>query len=186
MPKIDVKKDCFEYSIDKFIQWYKEENLDNVDGWNADFTKLKLIKLNFFLSAVNAGKESDGLLDVFDNYFAMPYGHVESDLYDHISALNKYNVTNTGISVKLESYNYPHMTLPIQLKIDSSIESLKRENKDLIKYGAFKLVELSHQWYSWVNMYNLAKMRRVNSIRIPSELIKNESKLFEIEEYAIF
>ncbi|WP_052181123.1 type II toxin-antitoxin system antitoxin SocA domain-containing protein [Alistipes sp. ZOR0009] len=184
MTSIDIKKDCFEYSIDKFIDWYKEINPEKPEGWKTDFTKLKLIKLNFFLSAVNAKEDSDGLLNIFDNYFAMPYGHVESDVYSSIADLTRYNIGNTGTDLK-PGANVTFNTIEHQEEIDRAIESLKRENKDLINYGAFKLVELSHQWYSWINMFNLAKMRGDKSIAIPSSLIKNESKIFKLE-YASF
>ena len=186
MATINIKKDCFEYSIDRFIDWYIEVNPSNTEGWKSDFTKLKLIKLNFFLSAVNANEDSDGLLDIFDNYYAMPYGHVESEVYDNIPDLNKYIITNKGVDYKCRDYDYPHLVKGVKDRIDSAIASLKKENSDIIKYGAFKLVELSHQWYSWINMYNLAKMRNAKSIHIPSELIKNESKIFEVEECVMF
>lgn len=119
-------------------------------------------------------------MDIFDNYCAMPYGHVESDVYSNIPFLNKYRVENTGTDIIQTTYDFT-CSKRDQERIDSAIESLKEENKNLINYGAFKLVELSHQWYSWINMYNLAKMRNKNSIAIPKSLIQNESKLFQLE-----
>lgn len=184
MPAIPYKIDCFEYSIDKLIKWYQEVNGDS-DGWKSNFTKLKLIKLNFFLSAVNANEGDEGLLDIFDNFYAMPYGHVESDIYANIEGLKKYVVTNKSVDFVNEGYDYA-IPSDITDRIDRSIESLKAKNINLINYGAFKLVELSHQWYSWINMFNLARMRGDNSIEIPVNLIKTESKLFELPEYASF
>jgi len=179
MNNIYFKIDCFEYSIDKFVEWYQDIN-GHSDGWKSNFTKLKLIKLNFFLSAVNANDANDGLLDIFDNFYAMPYGHIEFDIYNHILNLHKYNVSNTGIDFKHVDYKHSNLNIEVKAKIDSAIESLKIQNNEFVNYGSFKLVELSHQWYSWINMYNLAKLRNETSIHIPLSLIKNEGKLFII------
>lgn len=179
MNNIDLKMDCFEYSIDKFIEWHQELSGDP-NGWKTNFTKLKLIKLNFFLSAVNANEVDDGLLDIFDNFYAMPYGHVEFDIYNNISLSNKYLINTGNLGVRNKEYNFHHLPVDIKLKIDTSIELLKNENKFIINYGSFKLVELSHQWYSWINMRHLARLRNEPSIYIPISLIKSEGKLFII------
>lgn len=47
-----TKELAFEYLMDCFIDWYKSIKNDN--SFHYSFTKLKVIKLLFFASAVNA------------------------------------------------------------------------------------------------------------------------------------
>lgn len=57
---MDIKEAAFEYFIDSLINWYK--SLKDDEYYLASFTKLKLIKLLFFASAVNAKDGNYGLL----------------------------------------------------------------------------------------------------------------------------
>jgi len=72
-----IKELAFEYLMDCFIDWYKSIRNDN--SYFCSFTKLKVIKLLFFASAVNANSQNHNLLGVFNKFVAMPFGPVESD-----------------------------------------------------------------------------------------------------------
>lgn len=90
-PKIEL----FEYCVFKLIEWSVQHkngfSWGNFANGNNDFSKLKLIKLHFFLCTANIS-----LLEIFDNFYAMPYGHVESNVYD---ALNNGQIERFQISV---------------------------------------------------------------------------------------
>lgn len=177
----DLKINAFEYVLYKLDEWYKEKNAPNTQ--NNDISILKALKLLFFTSAVDSRKEeSDTLLDiVFDKFVAMPYGHVESDVYSNIKSdshknikidNNKTTITNLATILQLDNV--------IKTKIDDSIFKLKGINPELINMSAFELVELSHSWYSWKFYFAKAKRNNTNKESIPNEIIKSEEKIFFI------
>lgn len=74
-----IKIKCFEYFISKIISWHNEVTTSTDI---SSFTKLKTQKLLFLCSSINATSEDKGLLNIFDQFYAMQLGPVESDIYD--------------------------------------------------------------------------------------------------------
>lgn len=181
-----MKKLAFEYVLYKLIEWYKSAKgqLDNVSfNQSNDLSKLKVIKLHFFVSSVNSNKNS--LLALFDNFYAMPYGHVESDLYNSITSLERYTIDTKILKINEEYiYNldssFTKLTLGYKNEIDEAIQSLNLENSSLITYSALDLVELSHNYFSWKFAFNNARQSQKYSEPIPSQLIKEEVKYFSL------
>ena len=68
---------AFEYVLENLGKWYQDET--RTSGVPV-FTKLKAFKLLFFVSSAEAQNENLGLLKLFDNHHALPYGPVESDI----------------------------------------------------------------------------------------------------------
>lgn len=169
---------AFEYFVSQLLNWHQEVVGDN--GRN-DFSTLKVLKLLFFASAIGTEKgQRETLLDSpFDTFYAMPYGHVESEIYDTIrnNQLPNLRITNSS-SRFINTINYPEGEL--KNKIDSSINKLKKENIDLIKMSPFELVELSHAWYSWKFYIAKARKNGAYSELIPNEIIKSEQKFFHL------
>ena len=172
----DNKIQAFEYLLSKLVEWN-----DNVTTKDNDISVLKALKLLFFVSAVGTTKSSEGTLldDVFSNFAAMPYGHVESDIYSIIRSggLKGATVDNSKTTI-LESFNPALIASEDKIRIDKSIEALKVINPNLITKSAFDLVELSHSWYSW--KYYFARAKKNSTLRefIPSEIIKAEEKIY--------
>lgn len=79
--RLNIKIKSFEYLTKLFIDWFKEENPIESDNYKEHFSKLKLMKLLFFTAAVDTNKNNDGLLDIFNNFHALPYGPVDLDVY---------------------------------------------------------------------------------------------------------
>lgn len=79
---------AFDYFVYQLLNWYKEAYGENIV--ENDLSILKVLKLLFFMTAIGAKKEDDdSLLDnTFDKFYAMPYGHVEGDIYDSIKQKN--------------------------------------------------------------------------------------------------
>ncbi|PTD14383.1 type II toxin-antitoxin system antitoxin SocA domain-containing protein [Flavobacterium columnare] len=169
---------AFEYFVSKLLVWYQDVT-GNVQ--NNDFSTLKVLKLLFFASAVGTEKgQEDTLLDTtFNRFYAMPYGHVESEIYSTIrnNELPNLRITNSSSTF---TNNITYLDCELKNKIDSSIEKLKEENINLIKMSPFELVELSHNWYSWKFYFNKAKRNGSYSELIPSEIIKSEQKFFHL------
>lgn len=183
--KLDNKILAFEYVLLKLTKWFMDENkITSFNEFNKlnDLNKLKVIKLHFFVSAVNSNKNQ--LLDTFDKFYAMPYGHVESDIYNSLNQLNLFTVNTKNLTIininSLENNCFQTLNQEIRAEIDESISSLILINKGLINYNALELVELSHNWFSWKSMYDYARKNHRNSELIPSSIIMEENKVFEL------
>jgi len=173
------KVESFEYLLYKLLEWQEQEsgNKDN------DMSVLKALKLLFLVSAVDTHKNSQNtLLDSpFDNFVAMPYGHVESDVYSAIKNKQLKNVVinNQKTEIQnldvLKSLNNGTTTL-----IDVAVEKLKTINKGLINLSSFDFVELSHRWYSWQKNYRIARNNNTYSHPISIDEIKSEIKLYQL------
>jgi uncharacterized phage-associated protein len=172
---------AFEYVLFKLIDWQREANPDNQ---NNDISTLKALKLLFFVSAVGTKKDSaETLLDiVFDDFVAMPYGHVESDVYAAIkSGSLSYSIINNSQTSKIGEPDFRALLdANVISKIDTAFEELKNKNPKLINMNAFDLVELSHSWYSWKYYFARAKRNHTFSESIPTEIIKAEEKIFSL------
>lgn len=175
---METKIRALEYIIDCLIEWYKEQ-LRN-DNYLTSFTKLKVIKLLFFVSAVNATKDNAGLLNIFNRFVAMPFGPVESDIYNqiNISNIGKYTVSDKSLSVGEEEQVM--LEDGIRVQIDNSIQRLKDINPALVGYTAFELVDLSHKWSCWQVVYNYALQINKGSFPIPNQLIVESDKYYQI------
>ncbi|MGK6342455.1 type II toxin-antitoxin system antitoxin SocA domain-containing protein [Chryseobacterium sp. DT-3] len=169
---------AFDYFVYQLVNWYREAYGDGIEN---DLSTLKVLKLLFFTTAIGAKKDDNtSLLDsTFDSFYALPYGHVEGDIYDDIkqkkTAYTINNYSTTG--------NYTETTEladEVKTKISESIAKLKSVNPDLIKMSSFDLVELSHSWYSWRYYFNMAKSKGSYREAIPNEVIKSENKYFHL------
>jgi hypothetical protein len=87
------KIEAFEYLLFELVNWFmNKKNISNYEDFNKnnDLNKLKVIKLHFFVTAINSN--NNNLLEVFNKFCAMPYGHVESDIYNSLGKLNFFTV----------------------------------------------------------------------------------------------
>lgn len=169
---------AFEYLVYQLLDWYKEA-FGNVE--ENDLSTLKVLKLLFFVTAISSKNDSESLLEIpFNNFYAMPLGHVEGDVYSDI----KKNATKKVIidkerTVILDS-DFSNLDQQIQKKIDTAVKDLKLENFELIKLSSFDLVELSHSWYSWKYYFKKANSIGLYSFPIPTKVIFEEDKIFSI------
>lgn len=174
------KKYAFEYLIDLLIQWHKNICGEHDTRYEESFTKLKLIKLLFFASAISASNSDYGLLTVFNRFVAMPFGPVESDVYNELnSTIGKYKITDKKLQIVDTSYS-PVNDQEIEEKISKAVNLLKEKNKEIIKYSAFELVDLSHQWSCWKVTYEFAQKTGKRSMVIPAKMIIDSDKYYTI------
>lgn len=182
---------AFEYVVKKLVDWYNEA--EGIEGnrfpSDNDLSKLKLFKLHFFVSAVNASPVDANLLETFDKFYAMPYGHVEGEIYNEQSFLRFFSTSSSSLSLKSNIVFddekmfecWADELLPeVRNQIDEAIKQIKEKNFGLIKYTAFELVDLSHEWQSWKIMFQLAQDNGRSSLQIPTKLIQNERKIFSL------
>lgn len=173
-----AKLKAFEYLLVKLVEWHNEAS--NGIGKN-DISLLKGLKLLFFVSAVDAKTDSQNtLLDTcFNKFVAMPYGHVESDIYANIKYAKLENVKIDSSTTSILDKNV-ELDEGVKEIIDSSVSKLKTKNYNIIKMSAFELVELSHRWFSWKYYFSKARKSNISSIEIPNEIIKQEEKIFSL------
>lgn len=170
------KVKAFEYLSHEFISWFKEIKPD--EKVEDNFCTLKLIKLHFFVCAASSDSKNLGLLHGFDNFYALPYGHVESNVYEQINNTVTLKLKRNNIILNEIPQGYFN-DLPVDI-LKEAINSLKEKNKDIVLYSPMKLVELSHSWCSWINLYKLARQFNKFSMKIPVQMIQNENKIFNL------
>lgn len=175
----ETKLAAFDYVVTRLREWYGEENGD----WNNnDLSRLKITKLLFFVTAVTTSEAEAGLLNTFDKFTAMPYGHVESEIQDHMHESSKYSISTKNASFKegITAENAEGIdSKELRQSIDNAVSNLKQINKDLITYDAFRLVDLSHRWQSWKTVFSIAKKNGKFSMPIPNSMIMVEPKIFK-------
>lgn len=168
---------AFDYMLSLFEQWYKEEGKEFMNFQNC--SKLSVLKLLFLTAAPKREGASD-LLDVFNNFHALPYGPVESDIYNAIQdkRLPSYIVTERSV-VKKENAILPYK-IEDYTRIKDAVDTLKEKNKHLILLNAFSLVEITHKWESWRQSIAFARLMEMSSYKMTIESIRNDrNKYFE-------
>jgi len=171
---METKKIAFGYMITLFLDWYKEENkTENIQDCYSAFSKLSLLKLLFLGAAIKTEGDAD-LLDVFDNFSALPYGPVESDVYNGIidDSIPHYTIGDRLIQIK--DNNAIDIEEQLKSRINNSINTLKRVNPQLINADAFQLVEITHKWKSWSDAYSFAEFLGQRGYAMKIEEIKND------------
>jgi len=176
---LQTKLAAFDHVVFKLTEWYGERN----GQWaQNDLSKLKITKLLFFIAAITATAEEEGLLETFDSFAALPYGHVESQIQDHMEDSENFVVGRNLVQLRVGRQDYQPVELEneaIRDLIDQAVVNLKSKNIDLINYNQFSLVELSHRWQSWKTVFALAKRNGKFSMAIPKEMIMQEPKIFK-------
>lgn len=170
---------AFEYTISKIIDWYKSLVNDDNEVC-SNLSKLKLFKLHFFVATVNSvpEKEDHDLLNIFDRFYALPYGPVEGSIYDHLDELNFYSIYNDHVEIK-EEPDFTDLDQCVKEQIDSAIQALRKKNDNLVALPAFELVEISHKWPVWKLLYAHALKEGRRNESMPGELIRISSKFYE-------
>lgn len=171
MVTLNIKLDCFEYLIDILARKYNK----NIQ----DFTTLRLIKLLFLVTGVSTTNEDAGLTDIFDNFVAMPYGPVESDIYAAIQrdGLKRYSVSASGCYLKKEEPF--HISDESKRSLETAVDYLLEKNPQILSIQPFELVDITHKWSCWRVCYKFALNSGKRSITIPSQMIQNSVKYYQ-------
>ena len=174
---------CFEYILYKLLEKHGQKcpNLDSKDILES-YTRLKALKLLFLVSAAKASKKQEALLRIFDKFYAMERGPVESDIYD---AMNTNNIGMYDFSRRKTRLN-ENFNIEVFQKIkesdceliNDSIDCLLSQNANILLEGPFSLVGITHKWSSWKIAYHIATALGKGSERMKIEHIKNDIKYF--------
>ena len=143
-----IKKDLFEYLVFLLVKWAKELRPTK----DVFLSKLRLQKILFFAATINSRKDDHPLLDVFDRFYALPYGPVEVDIYDAMNANGFSIITFDG---NYCSYNnlmeraFNDIPEELRLALENAIISLKSISFDYLYSSVFDLVDITHKWTVW-------------------------------------
>ena len=174
---ITTKIQAFEYFLAQILEWGK--TMVPVVPLSS-FTRLKALKLLFFTAAVRNDEGVD-LLDVFDNFHALPNGPVESDVYNYITAdkLTFYTFRNFSLGLKQP---YSDVNIPVELKnrLDVAVDSVKKKNVRMVYYTAGELVDLSHLWMSWQSSIRIANALGKGSYKMDVNKIRSNTQIFSL------
>lgn len=175
---MEEKLKYFDYFILRLIKKKSGSDMtNNIYNPKSDspalycFNKLKLLKLLFLVASIKDSSNND-LLEIFNRFYAMPYGPVESDIYENINNIPNFYVLNNRIEVKPD-YNFTYnINDSIFSRINTAIELLDQRNSHLIDMSAFDLVELTHKADSWKIVYSNALRLNKNSQLMPIDIIR--------------
>lgn len=171
-----IKVASFEYLLHQFISWSQE---DFPEVSILSFTRLKSLKLLFFVSAIK-NKEGNDILDIFNNFYALKNGPVESDIYNCITAdkLEFYSFKDYSFREK-KSFNL-NVSDELKVKLDLAIDALRAQNKNIVSYSAYQLVSISHYWNAWQKAFMLANAYGKGSYRMGVSMIRESNQIFKL------
>lgn len=167
---------AFDYMLTLFEEWRKSFSTGNASKVSSKLSVLKLL----FLVAAPKKDGGEDLLNLFDNFHALPYGPVESDIYNAIqnNQLPSYIVGDRSISIKKTNAPLPYNIEELEC-IKKAVDELRCINNTLIKLNAFELVEITHKWDSWNNSIDFAYFIGASSYKMTTDAIRNDtSKCF--------
>ena len=153
----EKKRYLFEYLVFLLKQW-KDENYPNL---HVTFSKLKLHKILFLVAAVKATSQSHPLLDVFNNFYALPYGPVELDIYDAMNSNAFKRILFEGNNCKsdcLDDCYFDHLDNSQKQAMLEAIRAIREMGVDYITKDPFELVDITHKWTSWQVAMQVAEM----------------------------
>lgn len=150
------KKLLFEYLVYLLEQW-RQNSHPNI---TCAFTKLKLQKILFLVASVNATQECHPLLDVFNKFYALPYGPVEIDIYEAMKSSEFNNIIFNGNNCEQTLNESQFMNLDESLKsaMNASLQAIKNMRVDYITMPPSELVSITHKWTSWQVAMRVAEM----------------------------
>ncbi|MFP7657615.1 hypothetical protein [Chryseobacterium proteolyticum] len=129
---MDTKKLAFEYFLCELMKWDMEARHLEDFNTNNDLSILKSLKLLFFTVAIDA-KNNNPLLNIFNNFHAMPLGHVELDVYNQYSDLTYFSLDRYSLKLKNISWD------DVQKSLNSNTEELSMIQKGKIKNAVLEL-----------------------------------------------
>lgn len=134
----------------------------------------------FFVVAANATEASHELLDVFNRFYALPYGPVEMDVYEKMKENKFRKIKFEGNVCLIKNRHFvPEENISDKYKaIDAAVSGLRKINKNFVMLTSSELVKISHRWSAWSDAMDVAVFLGKNSMNMTSEEILKSSKFF--------
>lgn len=173
---LSSKRLLFEFLVCELDKWRLEIHLERTNL----LTKLRLQKILFFVSTIYATRQRHILLDVFNNFYALPYGPVELDIYDSMNKNDFLYISIVGNNCIVKNTEKDFSVLNEEYKeiIIQSIAYLKDKYSNYLFRPAFELVDLTHRWSAWQIAMECAKVLGHNKAKLSTEDILNSTKFY--------
>lgn len=174
-----MKTLAFEYLI---------KELDKISGKSL-LTPLRAIKILFFVCMAEChGKKNEStLLDVFDDFRAYPYGHLEENIFKILvnqsdEKLKYYKIQdNILIPNDCVCNLNQEVDLAVREKIDLGIKKLLEHNSKFLDYSGTDLIDLSHSYFSWADA-NRKKEEQGHVVKIEKDTMIMEDKIYRVSK----
>lgn len=140
----------FEYLVFRLNEW--KLKLENKNVKVPAFTKLRLQKILFLVCSWQVTNTNMKLLSVFDNFYALPYGPVEMDIYEAMKNDSFQHICFEGnicICDSLMSTMFAGVSDEHKLYVDETIKHFMDSHFKYLSMPVFDLVELTHRWSAW-------------------------------------
>ena len=171
---------AFEYLVCCLLRWKAE--ILKFDLEEVSISKTQALKLLFLASAI-PGKEGDDLLSVFNHFYAMQFGPVESDIYNAImdKGFVVLQVNDSLLSVcNLDERTFIDLdNSGVKSRIDIAVHQLQLRNNSLVLFQASRLVDITHKWWCWKDAYEKARLLDKGSFPMNETSIRESNKVFE-------
>lgn len=170
----------FEYLVFRLNEWKK--TIEEAGTKVPAFTKLRLQKILFLVCAWEATNKDMRLLSVFDNFYALPYGPVEIDIYEAMKKRSFQHICFEGnicICDSLMSAMFADVSDEHKLYVDETIKHFMDSHFEYLSMPVFDLVELTHKWSVWQIAMQYAKLLGHNKARITSSDIIESKKSYD-------
>ena len=159
--EISLQKNNKRYLFEYLVYLLKHWKDDLYPNFTEAFTKLKLHKILFLVAAVKATSQDHLLLDVFDNFYALPYGPVEIDIYDAMNGNLFKRIRFEGNNCEVGNLNdcyFDNLDITQKHAMDEAIMTIREMGADYITKDPFELVDITHKWTSWQVAMQVAEM----------------------------
>lgn len=141
----------FEYLVFRLNEWKLKLEKEKIKV--PVFTKLRLQKILFLICAWKAESTNRKLLKIFNQFYALPYGPVEMDIYEamknHIAFQYINFDGNECIYNNLEESMFVSVSKEYRNLIDEAVDDFSNDHRQYLTMPVFDLVDITHRWSAW-------------------------------------
>lgn len=167
----------FEYLVFRLNEW--KLKLENENVKVPAFTKLRLQKILFLVCSWQVANTNMKLLSVFDNFYALPYGPVEMDIYEAMKNHQDFQHIvfngNECVYRKLDAYMFTSISSVYRKWIDEAVDDFIKNDREYLIMPVFDLVNITHKWSAWKIMMDIATFLGTKKEKMSVECICNSS-----------
>ena len=141
----------FEYLVFRLNEWKLKLEKEKIKV--PVFTKLRLQKILFLICAWKAESTNRKLLKIFNQFYALPYGPVEMDIYEAMKNRIYFQYINFDgnecIYNNLEESMFVAVSEECRNLIDEAVDDFSKDHRQYLTMPVFDLVDITHRWSAW-------------------------------------
>lgn len=141
----------FEYLVFRLNEWKLKLEKEKIKV--PVFTKLRLQKILFLICAWKAESTNRKLLKIFNQFYALPYGPVEMDIYEAMKNRIYFQYINFDgnecIYNNLEESMFVAVSEECRNLIDEAVDDFSKNHRQYLTMPVFDLVDITHRWSAW-------------------------------------